>query len=75
MSSRPQQLRIDELGVWASLFQTEQNGVNIDSEKNDSVESEDVIFVSSSPPTTKNAFEMSRNALKNFFEPALDMLE
>ena len=42
--------KIDELAVWDSLFRTEQNGVNIESEKNDSIKSEDVIFMSSSTP-------------------------
>ena len=66
---------VDELVVWGSLFQTAQNGENIESQRKQSTESEDVVFVGFSPPSTKNMFEMSRSTLEHFFAPAWDAVE
>ena len=74
-TSRLRLSRVDGLAVWDSLFQTEQNGENIESPKNQSTESEDVVFVGFSPPSTENVFEISRNALEKFFAPAWDAVE
>ena len=67
--------RADELAVWDALFRTEQNGENIESpnistprmgRKSPTTESDDVIFMGFTAPSTENVFEMSKNAIEIF---------
>ena len=76
--------RVDEMAVLDALFHTEQNGGNIESPsistprsacKPPITESDDVIFTGFTASPTEDAFEMSKNLLEKFFEPAWDAIE
>ena len=72
------------MAVWDALFRTEQNGGNIESPsistpmsacKSPITESDDVVFVGFTAAPHENVFQMSKNTLEKFFEPAWDAIE